>query len=140
MGWSQHPSLIATRERYIGNCANADLGGVVVKVHEKLYIGGEWVDPAGKGVIDVISPHTEEVVGRVPDATADDVDRAVASARATFDDGEWPRLAPQERIAAVQRFADAYAARMPEMAEIITLEMGSPITFSHLGQSAAAWM
>jgi len=111
-----------------------------VNVHEKLYIGGEWVDPASDGVIEVISPHTEEVVGRVPDASTADVDRAVTSARATFDDGDWPRLSPEERIAAVQRFADAYMAHLPEMAEIITLEMGSPITFSHLGQSAAAWM
>ena len=79
-----------------------------MKVHEKLYIGGEWVDPATKAVIDVISPHTEEVVGRVPEASTADVDRAVGVARATFDDGDWPRLTPEERIAAVQRFADAY--------------------------------
>ena len=111
-----------------------------MKVHEKLYIGGDWVDPATKSVIDVISPHTEEVVGRVPEASTDDVDRAVAVARAAFDDGEWPRTSPEERIAAVQRFADAYAARLGDMAEVITEEMGSPITFSNLGQSAASWM
>ena len=89
-----------------------------MNVHDKLYIGGEWVDPASDGVIEVISPHTEEVVGRVPDASTADVDRAVTSARATFDDGDWPRLAPEERIAAVQRFADAYMAHLGEMAEI----------------------
>ena len=71
-------------------------------------------------VIDVISPHTEEVVGRVPEASTADVDRAVAAARAAFDDGDWPRLSPEERIAAVQRFADVYMARMLDMAEIIT--------------------
>ncbi len=108
-----------------------------MKVHEKLYIGGEWMDPATDAVI---SPHTEEVVGRVPEASTDDVDRAVATARAAFDDGEWPRTTPEERIEAVQRFAEAYAARIPEMAAIITEEMGSPITFSNLGQSAASWM
>src|SRR4029079_1676708 len=115
-------------------------GGMSVKVHDQLYIGGEWVDPATDAVIDVISPHTEEVVGRVPDASTADVDRAVTAARATFDEGDWPRVSPEERIAAVQRFADAYAARLGDMAEIITLEMGSPITFSNLGQSAASWM
>jgi aldehyde dehydrogenase (NAD+) len=111
-----------------------------VNVHDKLYIGGEWVDPATDAVIDVISPHTEEVVGRVPEAATADVDRAVGVARAAFDDGDWPRLAPEERIAAVQRFTDAYMARMGDMAQIITTEMGSPITFSQLGQSGAAWM
>ena len=37
--------------------------------YDKLFIGGEWVDPAGTDVIEVISPHTEEVVGRVPEGT-----------------------------------------------------------------------
>ncbi|HLT59584.1 MAG TPA: aldehyde dehydrogenase family protein, partial [Microlunatus sp.] len=49
-----------------------------MRQHDKLFIGGEWVTPAGTGTIDVINPHTEEVVGRVPDGTAADVDRAVA--------------------------------------------------------------
>jgi aldehyde dehydrogenase (NAD+) len=34
--------------------------------YDKLFIGGEWVEPAGTGTIDVISPHSEERVGRVP--------------------------------------------------------------------------
>ena len=111
-----------------------------MQVHEKLFIGGEWVDPAGSGVIEVISPHTEEVVGRVPEGTTADVDRAVEAARRAFDEGEWPRLSPEERIAAVQRFADAYAARMMDLAEVITTEMGSPISFSQLAQTPAPWM
>ena len=46
-------------------------------VRDKLYIGGEWVEPAGDGTIDVVNPSTEEVVGRVPEGTAEDADRAV---------------------------------------------------------------
>jgi betaine-aldehyde dehydrogenase len=111
-----------------------------MQVHEKLFIGGEWVDPAGSAVIEVISPHTEEVVGRVPEGTTADVDRAVDAARRAFDEGEWPRLSPEERIEAVQRFADAYAARMMDLAEVITTEMGSPISFSLLAQTPAPWM
>jgi aldehyde dehydrogenase (NAD+) len=111
-----------------------------MQVHEKLFIGGEWVDPAGTDVIEVISPHTEEVVGRVPEGTNADIDRAVAAARTAFDEGEWPRLSPEDRIAAVQRFSDIYAARMMDMAQVITTEMGSPISFSQLAQSPAPWM
>ena len=111
-----------------------------MQVHDKLFIGGEWVDPAGTDVIEVISPHTEEVVGRVPEGTTADIDRAVAAARTAFDEGEWPRLSPEERIAAVQRFSDIYAARMMDMAQVITTEMGSPISFSQLAQSPAPWM
>jgi aldehyde dehydrogenase (NAD+) len=103
--------------------------------HDRFYIGGEWVEPAGSELIDVISPHTEEVIGRVPDGTAADMDRAVAAARDAFDNGPWPQLAPEERAAAVGKLADLYAAKLGEFAELITEEMGSPITFSQLAQA-----
>jgi betaine-aldehyde dehydrogenase len=102
--------------------------------YDKLFIGGEWVEPAGTGTIDVISPHSEERVGRVPEGTNADVDRAVAAARQAFDEGDWPRLSPEERSTAVRRFADLYATKFDEMANIITTEMGSPILFSQLAR------
>ena len=111
-----------------------------MRVHEKLFIGGEWVDPASKKTIDVISPHSEEVVGRVPEGVEADVDRAVAAARDAFDNGEWSHAAPADRIAVVQKFSELYAAAMMDMAEVITVEMGSPITFSQLAQGPAPWM
>jgi aldehyde dehydrogenase (NAD+) len=111
-----------------------------MQVHDQLYIGGRWVDPAGTGTIDVISPHSEEPVGRVPDGTTADIDRAVEVARHAFDHGDWPRTPVEERIAALRRFSDAYAARMMDMAAVITTEMGSPISFSQLAQSPAPWM
>jgi betaine-aldehyde dehydrogenase len=103
--------------------------------HDRFYIGGQWVAPAGSATIDVISPHTEEVIGRVPDGTAADMDRAVAAARDAFDNGPWPQMDPADRAAAVGRLADIYASRLGEFAEIITEEMGSPITFSQLAQA-----
>ncbi|MFI6323830.1 aldehyde dehydrogenase [Nonomuraea sp. NPDC050556] len=106
-----------------------------MRQHDTLFIGGEWVAPAGTGTIEVISPHTEEVVGRVPDGTPADVDRAVAAAREAFDNGPWPRLTFAERAEVIGRLAEIYAARQAEMAELITEEMGSPITFSNLAQA-----
>jgi len=103
--------------------------------HDRLYIGGQWVEPAGTATLEVISPHTEEVVGRVPDGTQADMDHAVAAARDAFDNGPWPRMIPADRAAAVGRLADLYAARLGEFAELITEEMGSPITFSQLAQA-----
>ncbi|MCU1430234.1 MAG: aldehyde dehydrogenase [Actinomycetia bacterium] len=111
-----------------------------MRVHDKLFIGGEWVEPATTDVIEVVSPHSEEVVARVPEASTTDVDRAVAAARDAFDNGDWPRRSPAERVEAVQRFSDIYASRLADMAEVITLEMGSPITFSNLAQSPAPWL
>jgi aldehyde dehydrogenase (NAD+) len=108
--------------------------------HDKLYIGGVWTDPATKDRIEVISPHTEEVVGSVPEASVADVDKAVAVARETFDRGDWSAAPVADRIAAVQRFSDAYAARMDDMAKIVTEEMGSPISFSSIAQAPAPWM
>jgi len=106
-----------------------------MRSHDRFYIGGQWVAPAGSATLDVISPHTEEIVGRVPDGTPADMDRAVAAARDAFDNGPWPRMAPADRAAAVGRLADLYAGRLAEMAELITEEMGSPITFSQLAQA-----
>ncbi|MEU9835144.1 aldehyde dehydrogenase [Streptosporangium sp. NPDC048047] len=106
-----------------------------MRQHDTLFIGGDWVAPAGTGTIDVISPHTEEVVGRVPEGTAADMDRAVAAARQAFDHGPWPRMTMAERAAVVGRLAEIYATRQEEMAELITMEMGSPITFSRMAQA-----
>jgi betaine-aldehyde dehydrogenase len=111
-------------------------------VHEygQLFIGGQWVDPSSSATIDVISPHTEEIVGRVPEAKEADVDRAVDVARRAFDDGDWARMAPAERIAIVQKFSEIYAAQMMDLAAVITEEMGAPISFSQLAQTPAPWM
>jgi len=106
-----------------------------MRTYDKLFIGGEWVEPATSNIIDVISPHSEEPVGRVPEGSDADIDRAVAVARDAFDNGPWPRMTPVERLEILQRFAGIYASRLDEMAEVITTEMGSPISFSKVGQS-----
>src|SRR4029450_3633571 len=101
----------------------------------RLYVGGEWAAPAAGGAIEVVSPHTEEPFASAPMAGPLDVDRAVAAARDAVDEGPWPRLDPAERIDAVRRLAAAYGERRREMAELITAEMGAPISFSKLGQA-----
>ena len=76
-------------------------------VRDKLYIGGEWVEPAGDGTIEVVNPSTEEVIGRIPEGTPEDADRAVRAARAAFD--SWSSTTPDERVellAAVGRQAE----------------------------------
>ncbi|MFC1403402.1 MULTISPECIES: aldehyde dehydrogenase [Streptacidiphilus] len=101
----------------------------------KLFIGGTWVEPAGTGTIDVVSPHTEERIGQVPEGTSGDIDRAVAAAREAFDHGPWPRMSPTERAAVLGRLSALYAERVQTMAELVTAEMGSPAWFS-LGAQA----
>jgi len=107
---------------------------------DSLFIDGAWAAPSGSALIEVVSPHTGSVVATVPDGTAADIDAAVVAARRAFDEGPWPRMSPGERIEVVQDFANLYAARLGEMAEVITTEMGSPTTFSNLAQAPAPWM
>ncbi|HET6736194.1 aldehyde dehydrogenase [Mycobacterium sp.] len=106
-----------------------------MRTYERLYIGGEWVEPSGSTAIEVISPHREEFVGSTPEAGVADVDRAVTAARAAFDDGEWPRLAVADRAKYLTALAQAYEPHIQEMAELITEEMGSPAIFSQYGQA-----
>src|SRR4051794_6313488 len=104
------------------------------------FIDGDWAAPATGDTIQVVSPHTEQVVATVPEGSKADIDAAVAAARRAFDSGPWPRLSPQERIDVVQNFSNLYAGRMGDMAEIISTEMGSPLSFSNLAQAPAPWM
>ncbi|WP_394434646.1 aldehyde dehydrogenase [Streptomyces sp. SGAir0957] len=108
--------------------------------HSQLFIGGELTDPLGKDVIEVVSPHTGEVFGRVPHAAPADVDRAVAAARRAFDEGPWPRMGLDERIAVVTRVKDAIAVRHEEIAKLISRENGSPYSWSVLAQALGAMM
>ncbi|NBM20221.1 aldehyde dehydrogenase, partial [Streptomyces sp. GC420] len=106
----------------------------------QLFIGGELTDPLGADVIEVISPHTEQVIGRVPHASPADVDRAVAAARKAFDEGPWPRMSLGERIDTVGRIKDAIAVRHEEIARVISSENGSPYSWSVLAQALGAMM
>jgi len=107
---------------------------------DTFFIDGDWVAPASGDLIEVVSPHTEQVVATVPEGSVADIDAAVAAARRAFDSGPWPRMSPEERIEVVQGFSNLYAGRMGEMAEVISTEMGSPLSFSNLAQAPAPWM
>ena len=106
--------------------------------YDELFIGGQWRKPANPQQLAVISPHSEEPVGHVQVAGPEDVDTAVAAARQAFDHGPWPRLTHAERMAKVEEFATIYASHIDEMADLITVQMGSPRSFSRMGQGAAA--
>jgi aldehyde dehydrogenase (NAD+) len=97
---------------------------------EKLYIGGHWVDPSTAGRIDIVNPATEKVFARVAEAREADMDRAVTAARAAFDNGPWPRMTHAERGALVHKPADLLGARMPELTQAWTDQMGGLASFA----------
>jgi acyl-CoA reductase-like NAD-dependent aldehyde dehydrogenase len=65
--------------------------------HETFYIGGQWVRSDSLEVPEVCSPATEEIIGRVPVGSEQDIDRAVRAACDAFDHLHWPRLTMAER-------------------------------------------
>lgn len=94
---------------------------------DRLFIGGAWVAPALAGMIEIVSPDTEQIVERVAEASEQDMIRAVAAARDAFDHGPWPRLPPARRIALLHGMADLLEARHEELARLWSLQMGGPI-------------
>jgi aldehyde dehydrogenase (NAD+) len=90
-----------------------------------LYINGKWVDGSSAEELEVVNPATEEVIAKVPQASIDDVDRAVGAARRAFEDGPWPRMSPRERSDALVRFVQALAERRGELVDMIIAESGA---------------
>ncbi|ORB72703.1 aldehyde dehydrogenase family protein [Mycobacterium scrofulaceum] len=96
-----------------------------------LFIGGEWITPAGTDLIEVIDPSTEQVIGTVPGGTEADVDAAVSAARRAFD----PLISVAERRQRVAAVIAALEKRLPDIAETITREMGAPVRIAQTVQT-----
>jgi aldehyde dehydrogenase (NAD+) len=97
---------------------------------ERLYIGGQWIEPSTPGRIDIVNPATEQVIARVAEAREADMDAAVAAARKAFDEGPWPRMTHVERGAMVGKLAGLLGARMPELTRAWTDQMGGLASFA----------
>jgi gamma-glutamyl-gamma-aminobutyraldehyde dehydrogenase len=109
------------------------------------------LQPDGRAVIDGLrrdaadgatfakhSPIDARLLGPVARGQAVDIDAAVASARAAFDDGRWARRAPAARKKVLQAFADKILAAKDELALLETLDMGKPIQFARTVDVPAA--
>ena len=94
-------------------------------VRDRLYIGGEWVEPSGDGTIEVIDSTTEQVIGRIPEGTPEDVDRAVAAARPGFE--AWRQVPVEQRVDACTTISAALAERAEEIAALVAAEVGMPL-------------
>jgi acyl-CoA reductase-like NAD-dependent aldehyde dehydrogenase len=95
---------------------------------DQLYIDGAWVPSAGTGTIPVVDSSSEEVMGSVPDGVPADVGRAVDAARRTLP--AWSATPPSERGACLGRIAEGIDRRRDEIADVISRELGMPLTQS----------
>src|SRR6202162_1761278 len=103
-------------------------GGVKTDVRTyQMYINGEWVDSKSAKTFPVCDPASEEIIAQVPDANADDVNRAVAAAKAAFEEGPWASTTAQERGRVLFRLADKVRQNLPMLAELECRNSGKPI-------------
>jgi 5-carboxymethyl-2-hydroxymuconic-semialdehyde dehydrogenase len=106
--------------------------------HIQHYIAGEHVDSASGDSIPVVDPVSLEPYCTLAAGGPEDVDRAVASARDAFLDGEWPHLAARQRARTLNAIADALEARADRLAALESFDTGLPITQARgLGARAA---
>ncbi|MDJ1135143.1 aldehyde dehydrogenase family protein [Streptomyces iconiensis] len=104
--------------------------------HAPLYIGGEWIDTDTH--YEVRSPATEEVAGTLAKGTREHTERAVAAARAAFDQGTWRDTSPAHRAELLRQVADGLAQRADELARVQSRENGAPVRLAeavHIGVS-----
>jgi acyl-CoA reductase-like NAD-dependent aldehyde dehydrogenase len=105
----------------------------------KMLIDGQWVAAASGKTFETPNPATGEVLARVAEGDAADIDRAVRAARRTFDEGTWARLRPTERERLLLRIADLIEQHGDELAQLETLDNGKPLAESrHVDIPAAA--
>jgi aldehyde dehydrogenase (NAD+) len=102
--------------------------------HDRIYLNGEWTPSTGTEVIEVENPATEEVISTVPAGTAEDVDRAVAVARAAFP--AWAATPAARRAELLRGLSDQLGKRAGDIAETIATEMGCPMRIATRIQAA----
>src|SRR5713226_6681281 len=103
-------------------------GGVTTEVKTyAMLINGEFVASKTNKIFPVYDPSTEEVIAQVPDANADDVNRAVAAAKSAFEEGPWATTTAQERGRVLFRLAAKVRQDLPALAELECRNTGKPI-------------
>lgn len=102
----------------------------------KFYIDGAWVDPATPSTLVVSNPATEDTFARISLGSRRDVDLAAKAARRAF--ATYSETSVAERLSYLHKIIAGFKARLPELARMMTLEMGSPITFATQRQATVA--
>src|SRR6202011_3510653 len=107
-----------------------------------LFIDGKWDKGAEGKSIEVINPATEEVIGRVPEASTKDTVRAIEAARRAFDEGPWPWMKPAERAGYVRKMGEILMANGAELRELMLAQPGPAgfiLDFVQAGGSIGMW-
>src|SRR4051812_3139230 len=84
----------------------------------KLFINNDWVDPVEGGTFDTYNPATGEVIAKVAEAKAGDVDRAVKAARTALESGPWAKMDAADRGRLMFKLADLFEKNAEELATL----------------------
>jgi phenylacetaldehyde dehydrogenase len=99
----------------------------------QMLIGADWIDAVSGETFETLNPATEDVLANVPFAGSEDVDRAVAAARAAFAEGSaWRRMPPSERGKILHHIGDLIVEHGDELALLDSLDNGKPLTMAKL--------
>jgi aldehyde dehydrogenase (NAD+) len=99
----------------------------------QFYIDGKWVSPIKSYAREVINPANEEHIATISLGSSADVDRAVAAAKKAFE--SFSETTVENRLVLLRRIVEVYQSKMDEMAEIISCEMGAPLSLSRAAQA-----
>lgn len=100
---------------------------------KQFYINGQWVNPEVENNLEVINPATEQPIGVISLASETDVNKAVAAARNAF--SSYSQTSVDFRIALLETILGQYEARLPEIATLISEEMGAPMSLANAAQA-----
>jgi acyl-CoA reductase-like NAD-dependent aldehyde dehydrogenase len=103
-----------------------------IGAREKVFIGGEWVVPAGADPLPVVNSATEETIATVPGCSPVEVDKAVEAARGAFEG--WAATSREERAEALAAIAAGLGERSEELTATITQELGMPLKLTQMVQ------
>jgi aldehyde dehydrogenase (NAD+) len=92
---------------------------------DKLFIGGKWLNPVSADVLDIVSPHLEEVTAQTASAGNEDMDLAVAAAKNAFDEGLWSKMPVAERMVVLQKWQEELAKRGEDLSNALLLQTGT---------------
>ena len=92
----------------------------------QLFINGQWCDAASAKTFETPNPATGEILARVAEGDAEDIDRAVRAARRAFEEGPWGRMTPSERGRIIWRIGDLILEHADELAQLESLDNGKP--------------
>ena len=102
---------------------------------KKFYINGKWIEPNKENIYDVINPSNEEVFAKISLGSKEDVDIAVIAAKKAFE--PWKEVSREKKVELLDNLLKIYIKRSKEMAQAISMEMGSPIDWSLEVQTAS---